>query len=155
EVNFEIVRERRHGRRVGGDIGAERSGHSSTLGAPSNRFRAGARGATRIQVADPEVEHDLLGPGPEVVGLGLERREHRRPVFLTPEAVLIGVEAEGIAVPGAQGDRVGGAQEVSADSKHTFHAAILPGWVSWTEERRPRPFDKKSFDFRTEAGASG
>jgi hypothetical protein len=29
----------------------------------------------RTQVAEPEVEHGLLGTGPEVVGLGLERRE--------------------------------------------------------------------------------
>jgi hypothetical protein len=38
----------------------------------------------RIQVADPEVEHGLLGAGPEVAGPGLERREHRQPAFLTP-----------------------------------------------------------------------
>jgi multicomponent Na+:H+ antiporter subunit D len=47
----------------------------------------------RIQVADPEVEHGLLGTGPEVAGLGLERREHRQPGSLTPLAVLIGVQA--------------------------------------------------------------
>jgi hypothetical protein len=81
----------------------------------------------RIQVADPEVEHGLLGAGPEVVGLGLERREHRQPGSLTPQAVLIGVQAQAIAIPRAQGRRVGGPHEVSADSQHTFHAAILPG----------------------------
>src|SRR5450432_366309 len=80
----------------------------------------------RIQVADPEVEHGLLGAGPEVAGLGLERREHRRPGFLTPQAVLLGVQAQAIAIPRAQGRRVGGPHEVSTDSKHTFHAAILP-----------------------------
>src|SRR5215471_13518027 len=80
----------------------------------------------RIQVADPEVQHDLLGAGPEVGGPGLERREHRRPGSLTPQAVLIRVQAQAIATPPAQGRRVGGPQEVPADSKHTFHAAILP-----------------------------
>jgi hypothetical protein len=47
----------------------------------------------RIQVANPEIEHGLLGAGPEVAGPGLERREHRQPGFLTPQAVLIGVQA--------------------------------------------------------------
>jgi hypothetical protein len=47
----------------------------------------------RIQVADPEVEHRLLGAGAEVVGFGLERREHRRTGSLMPQAVLIGVQA--------------------------------------------------------------
>jgi hypothetical protein len=42
---------------------------------------------------DTEVDHDLLVTGPEVVGLGFERREHRRRGFLTPQAVLIGVQA--------------------------------------------------------------
>src|SRR6185437_13078832 len=79
-----------------------------------------------IQVTDPEVEHGLLGAGPEVAGLGLERREYRRPGFLAPQAVLIGVQTQAIAIPRAQGRRVGGAHEVPADSKHTFHAAILP-----------------------------
>jgi hypothetical protein len=59
----------------------------------------------RIQIADPEVEHGLLGAGPEVAGLGLERREDRQPGFLTPQAVLIGVQAQAIAVPRAQGRR--------------------------------------------------
>ena len=81
----------------------------------------------RIQVADPEVEHGLLGAGPEVAGPGLERREHRQAGSLTPQAVLIGVQAQAIAIPRAQGRRVGGPHEVSTDSKHTFHAAILPG----------------------------
>ena len=84
-------------------------------------------GEHRVQVADPEVEHGLLGAGPEVVGLGLERREHRRPGRLTPQAVLISVQAQAVAVPGAQGRRVGGPQEISTDSKHMFHAASLPG----------------------------
>src|SRR5580658_5184459 len=81
----------------------------------------------RIQVTDPEVEHGLLGAGPEVTGLGLERREHRRPGGLAPQAVLVGVQAQAIAVPRAQGRRVGGPHEVPADSKYTLHAAILPG----------------------------
>src|SRR5580698_4402312 len=81
----------------------------------------------RIQIADPEVEHGLLGAGPEVLGPGLESREHRWPGSLTPQAVLIGVQAQAIAIPRAQGRRVGGPHEVPADSKHTFHAAILPG----------------------------
>jgi len=38
----------------------------------------------RVQITDPEVDHDLLRTGPEVVGLGRERREHRRPGLLTP-----------------------------------------------------------------------
>jgi dihydrofolate reductase len=81
----------------------------------------------RIQVADPEVDHGLLGTGPEVVGLGLERREHRRSRFLTPQAVLVGIQAEAVAVPRAQGHRVGGPDEVSTDPKHTLHVAILSG----------------------------
>src|SRR6059036_817176 len=72
----------------------------------------------RIQVAGPEVEHGLLGAGPEVVGLGIERREHRRPGFLAPQAVLVGVQAQAIAIPRAQGRRVGGPHEVSTDSEH-------------------------------------
>jgi hypothetical protein len=47
----------------------------------------------RIQVADTEVEHRLLGAGAEVLGLGLESREYCHPGFLTPQAVLIGVQA--------------------------------------------------------------
>src|SRR5690349_9888401 len=95
----------------------------------------------RVQVADAEVEHRLLGAGPEVAGLGLERREYRRPGFLAPQAVLIGVQAQAIAVPRAQGRRVGGAHEVSADAKHTFHAAILPAeppraWPTGPARRR-------------------
>src|SRR5580693_9063082 len=69
----------------------------------------------RIQVADPEVEHGLLGAGPEVAGLGLERSEYRRPALLTPQAVLIGVQAQAIAVPRAQGHRVSGPHEVATD----------------------------------------
>jgi len=72
-------------------------------------------------------EHGLLGAGPEVAGPGLERREHRRPGSLTPQAILIGVQAQAIAIPRAQGRRVSGPHEVPADAKHTFHAAILPG----------------------------
>ena len=94
-------------------------GHVRALGAHLREHR--------IQVADPEVEHGLLGAGPEVVGPGLERREHRRPGFLTPQAVLVGVQAQAFAIPRAQDRRVGGAQEVPADAKHTFHAATLPG----------------------------
>src|ERR1700685_3171282 len=78
------------------------------------------------KVADPEVEHRLLGAGPEIIGPGLECREHRWPWFLTPQAVLIGVQTQAIAVPGAEGSRVSGPHEVPADSSHTFHAAILP-----------------------------
>src|SRR5690242_18582994 len=58
-----------------------------------------------VQVADPEVEHGLLRTGPEVAGLGLERREYRRPGFLAPQAVLIGVQTQAIAIPRAQGRR--------------------------------------------------
>ncbi|MGA8465881.1 MAG: hypothetical protein WB688_17070, partial [Trebonia sp.] len=78
----------------------------------------------RIQVADTEVEHRLLGAGAEVLGLGLEGREHRNPGFLMPQAVLIGVQTQAVAIPRPQGHRVGGPHEVSANSKHTFHAAI-------------------------------
>ena len=46
-------------------------------------------GEHRIQVADPEVEHGLLGAGPEVVGLGLECRKHRRPGSLRPKAAAV------------------------------------------------------------------
>src|SRR5215469_6088937 len=52
-----------------------------------------------VQVADPEVEHGLLGAGPEVPGFGLECREHRRPASLPPQAVVVGVQAQAIAVP--------------------------------------------------------
>src|SRR6516162_7892840 len=57
-------------------------GHVRSLGAQLREHR--------VQVADPEVEHGLLGAGPEVAGIGLERREHRQPGSLTPQAVLIG-----------------------------------------------------------------
>ena len=93
----------------------------------------------RIQVADPEVEHGLLGAGPEVAGLRFERREHRRPGSLTPQAVLIRVQAQAIAIPRAQGRRVGGPDEVSTDSKHTFHAAIVPGRRPGGPAPRQRP----------------
>src|SRR5262249_30906765 len=56
---------------------------------------------------------------------GLERREHRRPGLLAPQAVPIDVQTEAIAIPRAQGRRVGGPHEVPTDSKHTFHAASL------------------------------
>src|SRR5262249_17236985 len=55
----------------------------------------------RIQVADPEVEHGLLRGGPEVAGLGLERREYRGPGTLLPQAVVVSVQAQAIAVPRA------------------------------------------------------
>jgi hypothetical protein len=84
----------------------------------------------RVQVADPKVDHYLLGTGPEVVGLGLERREHRWAGFLMPQAVLIGVQAQAIAIPRGQGRRVSCPYEVAADSKHAFHVAILAG-RSW------------------------
>jgi hypothetical protein len=44
-----------------------------------------------------------------------------------PQAVVVGVQAQAIAVPRAQRRRVGSPHEVPANSKHTFHAAILPG----------------------------
>ena len=53
---------------------------SSATSAPLAR----SCGEHRIQVADTEVEHRLLGAGPEVVGLGLERRE--RPSARVPDA---------------------------------------------------------------------
>src|SRR5262245_37544312 len=71
--------------------------HIRTLGAQLREHR--------VQVADSEVEHGLLGAGREVVGLGLEGREDRQPGFLTPEAVLISVEAQAVAIPRAQGHR--------------------------------------------------
>src|SRR5450432_3622085 len=40
----------------------------------------------RVEVAYPEVEHGLLAAGPEVVGVGLEGREDRRPCLLAPLA---------------------------------------------------------------------
>jgi hypothetical protein len=42
-----------------------------------------------------------------------------------PQAVLIGVQAETIAIPRAQGHRVGGSHEVSTDSEHTLHLDVL------------------------------
>ena len=53
----------------------------------------------RIQVANPEIDHGLLGAGPEVVGLGLECREHRRAGPRMPQTVVIGVQAQVIAIP--------------------------------------------------------
>src|SRR5207244_35450 len=88
-------------------------------------------GEHRIQVAGPEVEHRLLGGGPEVAGPGLEGREHRRAVALLPHAVLVGVQPQAVPVPGAQGRRVRGPQEVPTDPKNSFHAAILPGRRCW------------------------
>src|SRR4051812_4312494 len=94
-------------------------GHARALGAQLREHR--------VQVANPEVEHRLLSARPEVVGLGLERREHRRAGCLVPQAVLIGVQSQAIAVPRAQCLRIPGPHEVTADSKHTLDAAILPG----------------------------
>src|SRR3954471_12061755 len=48
-------------------------------------------GEHRVEVADPEVDHRLLRAGPEVVGVGLERREHREAGVLLPRAVLVGL----------------------------------------------------------------
>jgi hypothetical protein len=87
----------------------------------------------RIKVADTEVEHRLLRAGAEVFGLGLERREDRHPGSLTPKAVLVGVQAQAIAIPRTQGYRVNRAQKISANAKHTFHMATLP------VPRSPRP----------------
>jgi len=58
----------------------------------------------------------LLVARPEVVGLGLERREDGGPGFLIPQAVLVGVDAQAVAILGAQGVRVGCAHEVSTDA---------------------------------------
>src|SRR5215831_18846058 len=104
-------------------------GHVRSLGAQLRKHR--------IQVADTEVEHGLLGAGAKVLGLGLEHREHCHPGFLTPQAVLIGVQPQAIAIPRPQGHRVGGPHEVSANAKHTFHVAILPGPQS-LEPQLPR-----------------
>src|SRR5262249_48321071 len=70
-------------------------GHVRSLGAQLREHR--------IQVTDPEVEHGLLGAGPEIPGLGLERREYRRPGSLMPHAGLIGVQAQAIAIPRTEG----------------------------------------------------
>src|SRR5215470_17501726 len=51
-------------------------GHVRSLGAQLREHR--------VQVADTEVEHGLLGAGAEVLGLGLERREHRSPRLPDP-----------------------------------------------------------------------
>lgn len=40
--------------------------------------------------------------------------------------MLIGVESKALAVPGAEGRRIGSAQEVPTNTEHTFHAATLP-----------------------------
>jgi AcrR family transcriptional regulator len=76
-----------------------------------------------VQVADPEVEHGLLGGRAEVVGVGRERRERGDARLRMPDAVLVGVEAEGLAVPGPEGFRVFGSEEVPADAGHSFHDA--------------------------------
>ena len=60
------------------------------------------------------------------VRLWLERREYGQPASLPPQAVLVGVQTQAVAIPRAQGCRVCGAQEVSADPEHPFHAASLP-----------------------------
>ncbi len=85
-----------------------------------------------VEVADPEVEHGLLRSRPEVVGPGFERREDGGARLLLPQAVLVGIEAEAVPVPGAQRRRVLGADEVTTDSEHAFHAVIVPA-------RRPDP----------------
>ncbi len=43
-----------------------------------------------------------------------------------PLAMLVGVEAEALPIPRAQGRRVGGPHEGSTDPKQAFHAATLP-----------------------------
>src|SRR3569833_4755474 len=106
-------------------------GHVRALGAQL--------GEHRVQVTDTEVEHRLLGAGAEVIGVGLERREHRRPDVLVPQAVLIGGQSQVIAIPGTQGDRVGSPQEVPTHSQHTFHLAILPGRTDYRPARTARP----------------
>ena len=45
----------------------------------------------RVHIPDSEVDHGLLGSGPEVVGLGLERRKHGQSNHLTPQTDLIRV----------------------------------------------------------------
>jgi hypothetical protein len=59
----------------------------------------------------------LLRGRPEVVGIGLERRENRATGLLTPQAVLVGVQTEAVAVPRAQRSGIVGPNEVSADAK--------------------------------------
>jgi CheY-like chemotaxis protein len=81
--------------------------------------------ANRPDVAVLDI--DLPGTAGLAAAAVLREREHRHPGFLTPQAVLIGVQARAIAIPRAQGRRVSGPHEVSTDPKHTFHAAILPG----------------------------
>src|SRR5262249_23209454 len=97
----------------------------------------------------PEVDHRLLGARPEVLGLRLERCEHRRPVLLVPEAILVGVKAEAIAVPGAEGDRVGSPHEVPTDPEYALHVAILSGRppairVPWRVGRGRRSWDTRT-----------
>src|SRR4051812_39615039 len=62
----------------------------------------------RVEVADAEVEHRLLGAGAEVLRVGLESREHRRSGFLMPHAVLVGLQAEAFAIPRTEGHRIRG-----------------------------------------------
>jgi hypothetical protein len=74
---------------------------------------------------------DDIATGPPQAALATaahEARHLRWPLLaLRSAADLIGVQAQAIAVPRAQGHRVGGPHEVATDAKHTFHAAILPG----------------------------
>jgi hypothetical protein len=44
-----------------------------------------------------------------------------------PQLDPITLKTQAIAIPRVQGRGVSGAHEVSTDSKHTFHAVILPG----------------------------
>jgi hypothetical protein len=74
-----------------------------------------------VQITDSKVEHGLLGARSEVVGVDLEGRENGGTHLLVPETVLVGLEAETLSVPGAQGRRICGTEKVSTDSNHTFH----------------------------------
>ncbi len=91
----------------------------------------------RVEVSNPESDHDLLLGPTEVVAVLSKGRPHRRPRLLLPQHVTsfqARVDAEVFGVPRSQVLWVRRSEEDATDARHPFHASLLR---SKTSGRRP------------------
>ena len=91
----------------------------------------------RVEVSNPEVDHDLLLGPAEVVAVLRKGSPHRRPRLLLPQHVTTfqaRVDTKVFGVPRSHALRVRRSEENATDACDTFHASLLQ---SKTSGRRP------------------